>query len=512
MDKLEIIYYDPNPLGGGSFSVNFLEVCDTPFVDDCPFTNYAEVVFFANTNGIPLFDSDSNDDLGPAADSNEVDDAINDPLDHDDLDFAVVQVNKTDFDVALTKSDATPSIIVPGGTATFTLTVTNQSFGLFPDLEDVVITEYPPVGWTINAAQSSPGWVGNTFVVNSLPDGATTNITVVYNVPASATAGILTNYAEVVSISDTNDVVFDIDSDVVLGAGGDTNEVDDAVDDPLDHDDLDPGVALVGQPGISLEKTVAAGAGPCPGIELVTGLNGDAVTYCFVVENTGSVTLANVELSDFDISPPFIFTIGTLAPGAVTNISVAGTINGSLTNLAEVGGQPATEDGTPIPGVDAVEDEDTAAVEEVNPSISLNKTVYAGHDSGAGCPGSELTVGLANDDVTYCFVITNTGDTVLSSVTLDDLTLTPTVSIPVGTLAIGAVTTLYVETTMPADLVNSASVGGLPSDAGGTPLPGLDAVEDTDTAAVDVVTPSISLDKTVYLATASLSPTPATPL
>jgi len=499
MDKLEIIYYDPNPFGGGSFSVNFLEVCDTPFVDDCPFTNYAEVVFFADTNGIPLNDIDSNDDLGPAADSNEVDDAINDPNDHDDLDFAVVQVNKTDFDVALTKSDATPAVIVPGGTATFTLTVTNQSFGLFPDLEDVVISEYPPIGWTVNAGLSSPGWVGNTFVINSLPDGATTNITVVYNVPSGETAGILTNYAEVVSISDTNDVVVDVDSDPILGAGGDTNEVDDAVDDPADHDDLDPGTALIGQPGISLLKTVAAGAGPCPGSELVLGLNGDAVTYCFVVENTGTVTLANVELSDFDISPFLIVTIGTMAPGAVTNISVASTINGNLTNLAEVAGQPATDDGTPIPNVDAVEAEDTAAVVEVAPSISLNKTVYLGHDGGASCPGTELTSGVVNDDVTYCFVVTNTGDTVLTSVTVSDTDLTPNVNISIGTLAIGAVTTVFVEASLTMDLTNTASVGGIPSDAAGTPITGLDAVEDEDTAVVDLIEPSISLAKTVYL-------------
>ena len=32
------------------------------------------------------------------------------------------------------------------------------------------------------------------------------------------------------------------------------------------------------------------------------------------------------------------------------------------------------------------------------------KTVYRGHDSGAGCAGSNLVSGLNGDAVTYCFV------------------------------------------------------------------------------------------------------------
>ena len=39
------------------------------------------------------------------------------------------------------------------------------------------------------------------------------------------------------------------------------------------------------------------------------------------------------------------------------------------------------------------------------------KTVYAGHDGGAGCAANttELVAGESGDDVTYCFTVTNTG-------------------------------------------------------------------------------------------------------
>lgn len=53
------------------------------------------------------------------------------------------------------------------------------------------------------------------------------------------------------------------------------------------------------------------------------------------------------------------------------------------------------------------------------PAMSLEKTVYAGHDGGASCPGGELATVADGADVTYCFAVTNTGEA-----DLDDLTIT----------------------------------------------------------------------------------------
>ena len=49
--------------------------------------------------------------------------------------------------------------------------------------------------------------------------------------------------------------------------------------------------------------------------------------------------------------------------------------------------------------------------------------MYRGHDDGAGCPGDDAVTGVAGRAVTWCFVVTNTGDTRLAPVTLEDADL-----------------------------------------------------------------------------------------
>lgn len=57
---------------------------------------------------------------------------------------------------------------------------------------------------------------------------------------------------------------------------------------------------------------------------------------------------------------------------------------------------------------------------ESRPAVSLNVTTYLGHDDGISCPGSAgITVDQA-DQVTVCFEIVNTGDTLLTDFELRD--------------------------------------------------------------------------------------------
>jgi len=69
------------------------------------------------------------------------------------------------------------------------------------------------------------------------------------------------------------------------------------------------------------------------------------------------------------------------------------------------------------------------------------------------------------------------------------------VSLNLPNLAPGGVSVQSVGSTLTADLVNTATVAGDPSFADGTPIPGEPNVTDTDTAAVELVAPSISLAK-----------------
>jgi len=280
--QLTVTLTAPNPLAPGIY------------------TNYAEVTDFTDTNGNPQVDVDSEDVLGYGGDTNEVDDATTDPADHDDLDPDPVTV--IEFDLALFKTGATPNPTVAGADVTFTITVVNQGTIPAQDAANIMVTEYPPAGWTIN----DPAWPGGVFTIPFLAAGDSIPLTVTLTAPIPLNDGVYTNYAEVTSFTDTNDTTqVDIDSEEDLGYGGDTNEIDNVITDPSDHDDLDPDPVTVGTPSISLEKTVYPGddgGASCDGMELVSGILNDVVTYCFVVTNTGGITLSGVQITDDDLT------------------------------------------------------------------------------------------------------------------------------------------------------------------------------------------------------------------
>jgi hypothetical protein len=91
--------------------------------------------------------------------------------------------------------------------------------------------------------------------------------------------------------------------------------------------------------------------------------------------------------------------------------------------------------------------------------------------------------------VTYCFAVTNTGNTYLNTVTLDDADLhidRSDVTLLSGSepLAPGATLVFYYETLILTDLVNTATVSGTPTNSGGVPIPGVQPPTDSDTASV----------------------------
>jgi len=242
-------------------------------------------------------------------------------------------------------------------------------------------------------------------------------------------------------------------------------------------------------PALELRKTVYTGhdgGASCPGGELAQGTNGAPVTFCFEVENLGDVDLDDVTLSDGAMVPPLTTNLGALAVGQTVAISVEQAITGSMTNTASVAASPPA--GAPVG------DLDTAAVELVvpsSPAISLSKTVYAGHDGGASCPGSDLAQGTNLAEITYCFVISNGGDTVLSDVILSDPDLTGFAATNLGGLAPGQTVGQYFESAIEGDWNNTAFVTATP--------PAGPAVTNQDSAFVDEIHPLVSVQKSVYL-------------
>ena len=129
-----------------------------------------------------------------------------------------------------------------------------------------------------------------------------------------------------------------------------------------------------------------------------------------------------------------------------------------------------------------------------DPDIAVTKTVYAGHNSGAGCAGAvELVTGTNGSLVTYCFTVENTGDVDLQDVALVDTAIG--YSETIGDLPVGAVRGAWREARIAGDLLNTATVSGAPVGPG-------PQVSDSDTAEVQAEAPpnpALTLTKTVSL-------------
>lgn len=139
----------------------------------------------------------------------------------------------------------------------------------------------------------------------------------------------------------------------------------------------------------------------------------------------------------------------------------------------------------------------------VNPAIDLQKTVYSGYNNGANCPGQEVAVGAPGTPVTYCFVITNRGNTYLHNLVFTDTNLgidLNDLQLISGSLPLAPAARLFYfyTGTIQIPLLNTAAVEANPTDAAGGDIPGLNNVRDTDTARIELISAAIRLDKTVY--------------
>jgi hypothetical protein len=87
--------------------------------------------------------------------------------------------------------------------------------------------------------------------------------------------------------------------------------------------------------------------------------NGDAVTYCFVVTNTGDIYLFVAEVADSTLGVN-VPANALLAPNQSVTVFYEGVVNGDLTNMASVSGNPTDENGDDLSNVANVGDSDTA--------------------------------------------------------------------------------------------------------------------------------------------------------
>jgi hypothetical protein len=381
--------------------------------------------------------------------------------------------------------------------------------GSTSDAFDLVIKDTLPSGMTfISSTETNSGSGQNLeFHKAALLQGEHWQFTYLVRVDANATPGTLENSLE-------------LDWSSLAGADGGTHSGRDGSNcgqaTPLnDYCDADKAQLQVVAPAVEIEKTVYLGhdnGASYPGVELAVGVHGKAVTYCFTINNIGDTYLNLFAIADNDLgitAADLTLISGTipLAPNQSLVYYYESAINGDLTNTAGVTATPTDAGGSPIPGASNVTDTDTARVDEVAPQIEIAKTVYLGHDSGASCPGGEIVSGALGAEITYCFTVTNTGDTYLDDISITDNDLginTSSMTLLSGSQPLtpapnGGVLVYYYETTITGDLTNTATVNGNPTDANGADLPQIADQTDADTAQAVVARPEIDIQKTVYM-------------
>ena len=207
---------------------------------------------------------------------------------------------------------------------------------------------------------------------------------------------------------------------------------------------------------------------------------GNSADFMVTVTNTGDVPMENVQITHSAL-PACNVTIPIIAVnGSVSRICTVPAVTSAIDDQISVAGSSAT-------GCTAAAAANARIEPMIMPDIVIEKTVYLGHDAGVGCPtAGELVTELIGRPITYCFVVRNTGNTILDiNLTDADLGITDTnMTLIAGSspLAPNETISFYYETTLNGNLINTACVEGVTVDAAGLPIPDVPVVDDCDTA------------------------------
>ncbi len=181
-------------------------------------------------------------------------------------------------------------------------------------------------------------------------------------------------------------------------------------------DDTPLTTPLTRGPSIALVKTADASALGTPPQQ------GDIISYAFEVTNTGNVTLTNVTLTD--ILPDIVLSggpIASMAPGQVDSTTFTATYAlkqaditaGQVTNQATATGtDPTSAPVSDDSGTTIGDDDPTVVPITQAPGITLDKVADTSGIAAGALPG---------DVIPYSFTVTNSGNMILTNVTVTDL-------------------------------------------------------------------------------------------
>lgn len=212
-------------------------------------------------------------------------------------------------------------------------------------------------------------------------------------------------------------------SQTVTDRGGTTFETDDPTTTVLNR-----------SAEIRLVKTITSAALSSP------PKVGDVITYGFAVHNTGNVTLTGIALTEL-VADVFVQNTtgwtGPLAAGDVNTDAFTATYalkqadidRGSFANTASVAGTGPGPGGTPVTVTDT---SGTLTTNDTPVELPLTKasslSIVKSHTAALSTPPK------AGDEITYSFVVTNTGNVTLSDVVVADPMVAAGLVMPVTTI------------------------------------------------------------------------------
>jgi uncharacterized repeat protein (TIGR01451 family) len=293
-------------LPGESISVEIFLTLQNPLEAGTTIVNIAEISSATDDNGNvqPEIDSAPDDDFDPDEEEDDVDG---------------VSVTVLGFDLALIKTLAATqsSVVEPGDTIAYTITVSNQ--GDIP-ADNIIVTDYLPgeLSFEMMAGNGTDdnnglGWAdvagnptamlsvsGGQLPVGGLAPGSFASIDIFLTLasPLLPPGTQIDNFAEISGATDENgDVQTDEDSVYDTDPDDDTltadNEVDGDGNNPGEDDD-DHDIASITIEGFDLALTKSLSPGQSSDVR-----PGDTIAYTITVINQGMIAADNILVTDY---------------------------------------------------------------------------------------------------------------------------------------------------------------------------------------------------------------------
>jgi LPXTG-site transpeptidase (sortase) family protein len=369
-------------------------------------------------------------------------------------------------DLSVTKDDGV-LVYIPGGTLTYTITVSNAGPSNAPGalVSDAIPAQFTSWTWTCSGASGGatgcdgygPGSANFSDTVN-LPAGSSITYTVTAQIASSAT-GNLTNTVSVTAPSGVTD------TDTTNNTASDTDTPNAQAAISVTKDD---GVSEY-IPGASLTYNITVtngGPSDALGVSVVDNIPAQFASWTWTCTTTGGATCSG---SGGPITTNFSDTVNLPAGSSITYTvvaQIASSATGDLTNTVTIS-HPADT----TPGDNTASDTDTPNYQAdlyvtktdgsttYTPGVGVTYTVVIGNNGPSDVSGAVLTDNLPAQAASWTWACSGAGGgaTGCDGYGPGSANFSDTVNLPAGS-SITYTVTVTIPSSATGDLVNTASI------------------------------------------------------